>query len=136
MAVFLRKANGDYDKLAPLSEYLNTLEDLAVGVKQGVLDLETISMLSGSRIIDVVTSYAPYMEGIRRELNRPNTWDDLDDLVEMLKVFRQKATAVPSKRIQSATSTQLAWLKLKLVGKRILALAGENNSGSHEERRQ
>lgn len=53
VAAFLKEANGDRAKLTPVREYLNHLEDLAVGIKQGVFDLGTISMLEGTRIIDV-----------------------------------------------------------------------------------
>jgi hypothetical protein len=48
MARFFRRSNGDYEKLMPVREYLNHLEDIAVGVKQGVFDLDTISMLEGT----------------------------------------------------------------------------------------
>lgn len=124
MAAFLEKAGGDYDKLAPLSGYLNSLDDIAVGVKQGVLDLETVSMLFGSRIIDVVASYAPYMESIRRGLDRPQTWSDLDDLVELLKKLRQESTEALSEQEQSTKLNRPGWLKLKPVGKRTFALPG------------
>ena len=71
--------------MTPIREYLNHLEDIAVGVKQGVLDLETISMLQGGRIIDTVTSYAPYIASVRQELHRPKIYDDIEDLADMLK---------------------------------------------------
>src|SRR5689334_17908215 len=60
VAAFLKKAAGNHAKLTPVREYLNHLNDIGVGVKQGVFDLDTIAMLEGSRIIDVVESYAPY----------------------------------------------------------------------------
>jgi hypothetical protein len=72
-----------------LRQYLNHLEDLAVGVKQGVFDLETISMIQGSRTIDVVTNYGPYIEGIRRELDKPAIYEELDELAELLKNMRR-----------------------------------------------
>jgi Domain of unknown function (DUF4760) len=90
VADFLRKANGDPSKLAAVREYLNHLEDIAVGVKQAVFDLETISMLEGARIIDTVTSYGPYIESIRKELHRPKIYDDIEDLAEMLKADMER----------------------------------------------
>jgi hypothetical protein len=136
MAAFLKKAKGDLDKLAPLGEYLNHLEELAVGVKQGVFDLETISMIEGSRIIDVVASYAPHIESIRRGLNRPTTWNDLDDLVELLKEFRRESTPAPSEQAQTTTLIRRAWPRLKPVGKRMFAIPDEHGSGNREESRR
>jgi hypothetical protein len=89
VAAFLKEANGDHAKLHPMREYLNHLEDIAVGVKQGVFDLSTISMLEGGRIIDVVASYTPYIESVRQELHRPTIYDDVEHLAEMLKAYRQ-----------------------------------------------
>ena len=72
-----------------MREYLPHLEDIAFGVKQGVFDLETISLIEGSRIIDVVASYAPYIESVRQEIRRPTLYDDVEDLAELLKAHRQ-----------------------------------------------
>jgi hypothetical protein len=82
---FLEKAKGDSAKLALVRAYLNSLEDLAVGVKQGVFDLETIYMLSGRRIIDTARNYEPYIKSIRKEVNSSTVYCDLEDLAEMLK---------------------------------------------------
>jgi hypothetical protein len=84
VASFLRKINGDHKKLAPVRQYLNYLDNLAVGIKQGTLDIETISMLSGSRIIDIISSYKPHIDNVRRELNRPEIYSSLEDLVDMI----------------------------------------------------
>lgn len=80
-----------------MREYLNHLEDISVGVKQGVFDPETISLIEGSRITDVVASYAPYIESIRQELRRPAIYDDIEDLAEMLRAHRQQSPAVSGK---------------------------------------
>jgi hypothetical protein len=88
VAAFLTKIGDDRSKLMPISEYFNHLTDLAVGVKQGVFDLETLSMLEGGRIIDTAASFAPYFERARRETGRPSVYEDIDELVDMLKVQR------------------------------------------------
>lgn len=87
VASFLKARQGDHVKLAPVRAYLNHLEDLAVGVKSGVYDVEVVSMLSGSRIIDTASNYASYIENVRRELRRPRLYEGLDELVEQLKVL-------------------------------------------------
>jgi hypothetical protein len=86
---FLKGANGDYQKLAPLREFLNHLENVAVGVRQDVFDLETISMSEGGRIIDTVANYGSYIEGVRRELGKPGVYAELEYLAEKLKGFRR-----------------------------------------------
>ena len=85
VAAFLRSANGDREKLAPVRQYLNHLEDIAVGVAQGAFDLKTISMLQGSRIVDTVANYTPYIENIRQELRRPEIYSYLEALAQLLK---------------------------------------------------
>lgn len=94
VAAFLKEADGDHAKLSPVRGYLNHMEDIAVGIKQGVFDLETISMLEGGRIIDTVASYAPYIESVRQELRRPTIYDDIEDLAELLKAHRQGSPTV------------------------------------------
>lgn len=89
VAAFLKDAAGDRARLGSVREYLNHLEDLAVGIKEGVFDLDTVSMLEGSRIIDTVASYSPYIEGVRRELGRPALYLDIEELAQMLKVQRR-----------------------------------------------
>jgi hypothetical protein len=85
MANFLKSAGGDHAKLMPIREYLNHLEDIAVGVKQGVFDLETISMLEGSHIIDVAASYAPYIESVRHELRRSTIYEGIEYLAKLIE---------------------------------------------------
>jgi Domain of unknown function (DUF4760) len=106
VAAFLEEASGDYVKLTPLRKYLNSLEDTAVGVNQGVFDLETISMLTGTRIIDTVTSYAPYIESVRRELGRPTIYKELEDLAQSIKIFRQGKLPVSGQNAQKLERTQ------------------------------
>jgi hypothetical protein len=113
MAAFLKTASGEHRKLGSLREYLNHLEDLAVGVKRDVFDLETIDMSEGTRIIDIVASYAPYIESIRRELNRPTTYSDIEDLAEMLKRLRQESAA-PGENSKNETLAERSPLALKL----------------------
>jgi hypothetical protein len=87
VATFIKKAAGNHARLAPIREYLNHLNATAVGVKQGVFDLETISMLQGKRIIDITVSYAPYIESIRKELGRPTVYEDIEDLADLIKEY-------------------------------------------------
>jgi len=98
MAAFLKEVNGDHAKLYPVREYLNHLVDIAVGVKQGVFDLDTISMLEGGRIIDVVASYAPYIESVRQEVHRPRIYEDIEDLAELIKVHRHESILLSQSR--------------------------------------
>ena len=89
VAAFLQEADDDPQRLLPLREYLNHLEDLAVGVTQGVYDVEIVAILEGRRIIDAVASYRPYIDRVREELDRPTIYQDIFDLAEIMK------TAVP-----------------------------------------
>jgi hypothetical protein len=130
VAAFLEEAKGDNAKLGPLGEYLNHIEDLAVGVKQGIFDLDAISMLEGNRLIDIIPNYVSYMESVREQAGRPTIWQDIDDLVEMIKAH--KGLVVFSHESASSTpSTERGLLKLKLVGKRLWAIFHE---GAPDER--
>lgn len=134
MAAFFEKVNGDHDRLAPVSGYLNHLDDLAVGVKQGVFDFETVSILEGNRLIDIAASYAPYIDSIRRELNRPTIWDDIDDLVELLKAARQgPITTAGEKTPGTPPLTWRGWLKLNPAAKRLRMATGVPASGDRGE---
>jgi len=118
MAAFFERTKGDHEMLAPVREYLNHLEDLAVGVKQGVYDLETVSILEGSRLIDIVVSYSPYIESTRRELNRPTLWNDLDDLANLLKALRQEQTKTQEVKTLDTPIIRRNWLKRKPANER------------------
>ncbi|GIJ51643.1 hypothetical protein Val02_85290 [Virgisporangium aliadipatigenens] len=87
VAEFLRAAAGDPEKLAPVRQYLNHLEDVAVGVKQKVLDIDTLSMLSGSRIVDTVDNYASHIENVRKQLKRPQIYIELEELANRLRTL-------------------------------------------------
>lgn len=89
VAAFLSDIERDPAKLGSVRQYFNHLTDLAVGVKQGVFDLETLSMLEGSRIIDTASSFSPYFDKLRRDLARPSIYEDIDELAEMLKEHRK-----------------------------------------------
>jgi hypothetical protein len=93
VAAFLKEADGQHVKLEPVRQYLNHLEDVAVGVKQNVFDIDTIYMLDGRRIIDTVANYMPYILGVRKELDRPNIYDDIEDLAALLKNHGARASA-------------------------------------------
>jgi hypothetical protein len=93
VAAFLEERKGDHGRLTPVRAYLNHLEDLAVGVKAGVYDVEVISMLSGARIIATAASYAGYIQNIRLELDRPRTYECLDELVAQLKTLENEPAA-------------------------------------------
>jgi Domain of unknown function (DUF4760) len=90
---FLEEANGDRRKLAPLREYLNHLENIAIGVRQKVFDLETISLSEGGRIIDIVTNYGTYIEGVRQELGKPLVYEEIKILAKRLEDFRSRQGA-------------------------------------------
>jgi Domain of unknown function (DUF4760) len=102
MARFFEKYKDDHSKLWPVREYLNHLEDLAVGVKQGVFDLETIIMADGNRILDVVVSYGPHIERVRREIESPTVYNDIEDLAELIKAQRGEAGLTASQKVEHA----------------------------------
>lgn len=105
VAAFLKEADGDHAKLTAVRGYLNHLVDIAVGIKQGVFDLETISMLEGNRIIDIVASYTPYIESVRKELHRPTTYEDIEDLAQMIKEHRRGSPIASDGDIQYSQLT-------------------------------
>lgn len=88
MQEFLKEANWDRRKLASLREYLNHLENVAVSVNQRVLDLKTISMSEGGRIIDTVTNYGPYVVKVREEVGTPLLYSELELLARKIQEFR------------------------------------------------
>lgn len=90
VAAFLEAAQNDRAKLAPVRAYLNHLEDLAVGVRAEVYDLETVNLLWGGRILGVAASYAGYIDRIRLELNSPGVYEYFDELVEALRALRAR----------------------------------------------
>ena len=73
-------------RLTPLREYLNHLEDLAVGTIQGVYDVDIVATLEGRRIIDAANAYRQYIDWIRETLDRPTIYSDILDLAEVMKV--------------------------------------------------
>jgi hypothetical protein len=87
VAAFLEEAKEDHEKLALVRRYLNSLEDIGIGVKQGVYDLEIIWLSEGERIITTVENYQPYIQGIREELKSQMVYNELSDLADMLKTF-------------------------------------------------
>jgi hypothetical protein len=99
VASFLKATNGDREKLSPVRRYLNHMEDVAVGVRQGVFRLETISMLQGSRIIDTVASYKPYIKYVRQESHRPGIYMYLEELAERLKEYETTWMAASGEEI-------------------------------------
>ena len=105
---FLKSTKGDQVKLASVRKYLNHVEDIAVGVKQGVSDLDTIEMLQGSRIVDTVANYAPYIESIRNELRRPGIDAYLEELDAMLKTYAQYAPTAPGDDVRADTAHRRA----------------------------
>ena len=58
-----------------------------------MFDFETIVMLEGSRLVDIMSNYAPYVKSVRKQFNRPRIWEDLDELVDMIRVRKQTAAA-------------------------------------------
>jgi hypothetical protein len=88
VAAWLRKAKRDPKKMFHAGEYFNHLTDLAVGVTQGVFDLDTVSMLEGGRIIDTVEAFAEYIADVRQRAGRPSIWEDVEDLARQLKEQR------------------------------------------------
>ena len=102
VAAFLHDAS--VQQLLPLREYLNHLEDLAVGVLQGVYDVEIVAILEGRRIIDAAVSYRPYIDRTREELDRPTIYGDILDLAEIMKIAVPEAD---KRRIASAERRSL-----------------------------
>lgn len=107
MAKFFEEAWQDYSKLWPIREYLNYLDCVAVGVKQGVYDLDTVNMMQGGRIIDVAASYAPYIERIRQEIDRSTVYEDLEDLAELIRAQRQDPASIANAEVQRAITVRL-----------------------------
>ncbi|GAA3297699.1 DUF4760 domain-containing protein [Dactylosporangium vinaceum] len=101
VAEFLEEAWGDREKMALVRAYLNHLEDMAVGVKAEVYDLDTVYMLSGDRLIAAGEGFAGYIGRIRGELKSPSVYEHFEDLVNRLKLLRsdhlnRSSAATPS----------------------------------------
>lgn len=88
---FLEKAWGDHEKMTVVRAYLNHLEDLAVGVKAGVYDLDTVYMLSGDRLIAAGEGFAEHIGRVRDELKSPGVYEYFEDLVKELKQRRDSS---------------------------------------------
>jgi hypothetical protein len=129
VAAFLARANGDREKLVPVREFLNYYEDLAVGARQGVFDIETISMSEGSRIIATAENYRVYVEDIRREIGKSTLYENLECLAEILRSLRKSPIAA-SCDVVPKTSTGRSRLALKLDTKRLWMNLGWLRPGS------
>lgn len=91
IARFLKKAsvNGS-SQFNALRNYLNYLEDLAVGVNLGLFDLEILSRTIGPRMIRAWESYSPWIERERVSLKFPGLCSDLEQCVATIRRVREQ----------------------------------------------
>ena len=92
VAKFLLKAsvNGSPEFKA-LRNYLNYLEDLAVGVNLELFDLPILSRTIGPRMVRAWESYSPWIKEERRSLKFPKLCSDLEVCVIKIQEFRGEA---------------------------------------------
>ena len=87
--LFLDEAEKDHVKRSAVREYLDYLELMAVGVVEEVLDLETITRMSGGRIIAVADNYAPYIERRRLELSSPSLYSEIQAMASLIRTKKE-----------------------------------------------
>ena len=68
-------------------DYLNYLENLSVGVKHGVYDIEVLNSLAGSRIVAAWRGYSGFIADRREVLSAPTLWIELEGLAAALRAL-------------------------------------------------
>lgn len=87
-----------------LYDYLNYYEMLATGVNTNVLDIGVVNRNSGGTIIRIYRTYAQLIRAVRRELNRPTMYEELETLVLELGRLRGSKVGAESAAIQGSSS--------------------------------
>ena len=82
-----------------IRQFLNDLERLAVGVRSGVYDLDTVKSLTGGVVIAQYTRTEAYITEIRRRTGRPKAYEHLEWLAETLRQIEKGVIPPPKPRI-------------------------------------
>jgi hypothetical protein len=73
IASFCERATTDEGCRLAIRDYLNYWEEIATGVRFGVLDANVLRALVGPRLVSIFTNYRPHIDWIR-ESGRPSTF--------------------------------------------------------------
>lgn len=86
---FLSKASvSDSSEFRALRNYIDYLEDLAVGVNLGLFDLRVVGRTIGPRMVRAWKSYVHWIERKRVALSFPALYSDLEVCVETIRSGR------------------------------------------------
>ncbi|MFB9686127.1 DUF4760 domain-containing protein [Amycolatopsis plumensis] len=78
---------------APVRNYLDFLEVVAVGVNSGVFDIDTVSRMVDGRILAVTENYMPYINLRRDELRSPSLYSELEVMARSTRNHRDRESA-------------------------------------------
>jgi len=76
-----------HEDIAGIRRWLNRLEHLAVGVHQGIFDIDVVSYTMGSALMKRLDEFKPYIE-VRREISQ-TAYAEFEFMVNNIKRIRQ-----------------------------------------------
>jgi hypothetical protein len=82
---FLDEAENDDKARSAIRAYLDYLEMLAVGVNEGVLDVDTLARIHGGRIVAIAANYAGYIDRRREEMGSVTLYSELELLADSIR---------------------------------------------------
>jgi hypothetical protein len=82
VAAFIEKAKKDENHRRALRDYLNYWEEIATGVRFGVLDAEMLRTLDGPRLASILHNYRSHIDWIRSNGTPGTFMDEFENLVK------------------------------------------------------
>lgn len=76
-----------------LASYLGYLEGLAVAIRSGIYDMETLNSIAGSRIINVSDNYQAFFDRRREEAGTNHAYENIEWLAAQLRELRGQTDA-------------------------------------------
>jgi hypothetical protein len=82
VAAFVEKAKKDESHRLAIRDYLNYWEEIATGVRFGVLDADVLRTMVGPRLVSIFQNYRPHIDWIRSSGTPSTFMDELENLVK------------------------------------------------------
>ncbi len=78
----------DLELLKDATEVLAAFERLCVGVNTNIFDIDILDRMAGSYLIIMYTRFSPYIEKVRRDSSRINSYKEFECVVDKIKKKR------------------------------------------------
>lgn len=85
VAIYASKANSKKPESLLINNLLNYYENVAIGIKADIYDIEMIKKLQKTMIIRIYEQSKPYIHKVREVANNNNLYIEFKDFVEDLK---------------------------------------------------